>query len=107
MFFCRFGQIKAGVRWTAGQVCVHVLTLQSLYCTVLYCTVLYCTLQSLLAVLQLRAHRGEGRRLGQLLELLLESHRVEEGGHLGHGALGPATPALLELVALYLKESEG
>ena len=43
MFFCRFGQIKAGVRWTAGQVCVHVLTLQSLYCTVLYCTVLYCT----------------------------------------------------------------
>ena len=107
MFFCRFGQIKAGVRWTAGQVCVHVLTLQSLYCTVLYCTVLYCTLQSLLAVLQLRAHRGEGRRLGQLLELLLESHRVEEGGHLGHGAPRPATPALLELVALNLKESEG
>ena len=102
MFFCRFGQIKAGVRWTAGQVCVHVLTLQSLCCTVLYCT-----LQPLLAVLQLRAHRGEGRRLGQLLELLLESHRVEEGGHLGHRAPRPATPALLELVTLNLKGSEG
>ena len=83
MFFCRFGQIKAGVRRTAGQVCVYVLTLQSL-----------------LAVLQLLAHRGEGRRLGQLLQLVLEPHRVEEGGHLGHRALGPATPALLELVAL-------
>ena len=102
MFFCRFGQIKAGVRRTAGQVCVYVLTLQSLYCTVLYCT-----LQSLLAVLQLLTHRGEGRRLGQLLQLVLEPHRVEEGGHLGHRALGPATPALLELVALNLKENEG
>lgn len=90
MFFCRFGQIKAGVRRTAGQVCVYVLTLQSL-----------------LAVLQLLAHRGEGRRLGQLLQLVLEPHRVEEGGHLGHRALGPATPALLELVALNLKENEG
>ena len=89
MFFCRFGQIKAGVRRTAGQVCVYVLTLQSL-----------------LAVLQLLAHRGEGRRLGQLLQLVLEPHRVEEGGHLGHRALGPATPALLELVALNLKENE-
>ena len=90
MFFCRFGQIKAGVRRTAGQVCVYVLTLQSL-----------------LAVLQLLTHRGEGRRLGQLLQLVLEPHRVEEGGHLGHRALGPATPALLELVALNLKENEG
>ena len=74
---------------------------------VLYCTVLYCTLQSLLAVLQLLTHRGEGRRLGQLLQLVLEPHRVEEGGHLGHRAVGPATPALLELVALNLKENEG
>ena len=90
MFFCRFGQIKAGVRRTAGQVCVYVLTLQSL-----------------LAVLQLLTHRGEGRRLGQLLQLVLEPHRVEEGGHLGHRALGPATPALLELVALNLKKNEG
>ena len=90
MFFCRFGQIKAGVRRTAGQVCVYVLTLQSL-----------------LAVLQLLTHRGEGRRLGQLLQLVLEPHRVEEGGHLGHRALGPAAPALLGLVALNLKKNEG